>query len=356
MPARVTIFNHYGNALAELSTNPTYSWILDDYGRAQFELATFTDVNCTRTNLQYGNFVLIQHLPTKDALGNIRGKLPDWLGVIVPPQEWQYGLITVTAYSVEYLLKTRPVTPNTLIGSPGNIFGQMLQDTNNLGVFPIALGSIYDDGTSQALPVSLAMYDEVKNLSANTQQDWDITWTTNNGQLHLYGNWYFQKGVVVNAVFSEGIHGNMKLPRLTEQGTIYNKIVGRNMANSTTTRLSSLFTGALSISDYGIFAASPVFNVQDQAGLDAATIAYRNTYYRPVITLELVALDSGLTFTNLATGNVWDVVLKSVGFYAGKIGFQGSVRLAGMEYDTMSDEITLATQTLTGDLTRDNYA
>jgi len=357
MPSRVTIFNHYGSPIAELNTSTTRSWILNDVGRCQFNLATFNNPSCTRTILQYGNFVLVQHIPTRDGAGNIRGTLPPWIGVIMPPQEWSYGIVTVTAYSAEYVMALRPMPYVFSTGTAGQVFTDLVRFSNDLGGFPVQTGQVYQYSAITEQNLRLSAYEEALSMSRWFSQDWDITYQQTTGnQLSLFANWYSQKGVNVNAVFSEGIHGNMKLPRLTEQGSIANTVYGYNLANSSSSRLQSVKYDYLSQGDYGVWGVNQAFNLETQGGLDAATQSYINEHARPTITLELVALDEGDTFSKLATGNIWKVVLNSVGFTGGRIGFNSSVRLTGMEYDDYTNEVRLSTQILTSGLTESNYA
>lgn len=357
MPSRVTIFNHFGTAIAELTTTTTRSWILDGVGRCQFPLATFTDPNCTRGILQYGNFVVVQHLPTRDEFGNVRGTLPPWVGVIMPPQEWDYGILTVTAYSAENLLDFRPMPYVNIYGSAGALFTQILNFANDLPGFPVSPGVIFTDSNFFTAPLRLSAFQEILNISKNATQDWDVTFKVNTAnQLTLFANWYSQKGINVNALFSEGKNGNMKLPRLTEQGRIANAAYGYNASASAGARAQAYQTDPASIGDYGWLGDNQNYSVQGQGGIDAANLSYVNLHSRPTITLELTALDVGKTFDGLVTGNIWNVILKSLGFYGGGIGFQGQARLVGIEYDDYVNEARLTTQVLTKGLTAANYA
>lgn len=357
MPSRVTIFDHYGLAIAEVNTTTTRSWVLDDIGRCMFPLATFTDANCNRQTLQYGNFVLVEHIPTRDGLGGTNGTLPPWIGIIMPPQQWEYGRLMVTAYSAESLLSYRPMPYITAKGSAGSVFQQMIGFANGIGGFPLEYGEIYPYSSNTNYPLRLSMYEEAKNLARAFQQDWDVTYTkTLQNQLVLYANWYQQKGVTVNAAFTEGIGGNMKLPRLTEQGILANLVFGYNVASSDGKRLTSSAIYDPSVGDYGVLGTNANFSVNGQAAVDIATQNVIYTQSRATITLELTALDAGDTFTYLSVGNVWDVALNSVGFYGGNIGFQGSVRLTAVEYSDYDNEARLTTQVLKTDLTRANYA
>lgn len=358
MPSRVTIFhNHWGTPIAELSTATTRSWVLNGVGRCQFSLATFTDPNCTREILQYGNLVLVEHIPTQDGLGNTNGTLPDWVGIILPPQEWDYGKLIVTAYSAEQLLKKRPMLYIKAQGNAGGITLQIINYCKRFGGYPILPGTVYTHSAEIAQDLRLSALEELQTLSSAAAQDFDITPSISNGRhLDLYLNWYRQKGVSFGGGLTEGIGGNMRLPKLTEQGEISNVTEGYNSSNDPSTRIHAEVLDTDSISDYNSLGQNQNFNVQGQAAVNAATTSYNNQHARPQITLDLVALDVGKTYDGLVTGNIWDVTLNSVGFYNGAIGFQGAARLTGVEYDDLTNEATLTTQVLTAGLTEANYA
>ena len=264
----------------------------------------------------------------------------------------------MTAYSAEALLLYRPMPFVTATGKAGHIYQQMLGYANAIRGFQINAGTIFEGGVTATVNMTLSALEEAKNLAAATAQDFDVTALIGNStrMLDLAANWYSQKGVVVGSALTEGAGGNMKLPVLTEQGTIVNLVDGYDSSSSTTTRISSSASDDNSQADYGILGQNQVFNVTGQDGVDQATKNYRNNNRRPQITLELTALDVGNTFSGLVTGNVWNVQLMSVGFTGANIGFNSAVRLMGIEYDDWTNEAKLITQVLTGDLSEDNYA
>lgn len=358
MPSRVTIFHsHWGTPIAEITAATTRSWVLNGVGRCQFNLATFTDTNCRREILQYGNLVLVEHIPTQDGLGNTRGQLPDWVGIILPPQEWNYGLLTVTAYSAEQILKKRPMPYIKVAGSAGGIFQQIIAYCKFFGGYPILPGHSYSSSVQTSQDLRLSALEELQTLAGATTQDFNVTPVVGVGRkLDLFANWYHQVGVSVGGGLTEGINGNMKLPKLTEQGDISNVTEGYNSSNDPSTRIHAEAIDTDSEADYNRLGQNQNFNVQGQAAVQGATTSYNNLHTRPTITLDLVALDAGKTFDGIAVGNIWDVTLKSVGFFNGAIGFQAPARITGMEYDDMLNEVTLTTQVLTAGLTEANYA
>jgi hypothetical protein len=347
MPSRVTIYDHDGTGITEIDTATVRSWILGDIGRCQFAVPTFNNPKCDRTTLQYGNFVVVEHLPTYDQNGVRRGTLPPWVGVILPPQEWDFGSLVVTAYSAECLFSARPMPYQTITGTAGTNFQTILALSNPPGAVAIRAGNIYNDSPSIATALRLSAYDEIKKLAATVSQDWDVTYSMVGKKLVLLANWYSQRGVKVNQTLSEGPNGNLRIPRLTEQGTLSNTVIGYNNAASATKRLTNTQNDNASGGDYGYLGINQVFSVEGQTALNAATLAYLNLHSRAAFTLEITALDQGLTFDSLDVGNVWTAALSSVGFYGSGIGFQGLVRICGMEYDDRTNECKLQTQTLT---------
>jgi hypothetical protein len=360
MPSRITVFDpNTLYAIAEITAATTRSWILNDIGRCQFQISSFTDPNCSRGTLQYGNFVLIEHIPTQDEFGNFHGTLPPWIGIILPPQEWEFGLLTVTAYSAEALLQYRPMPFTDATGSAGQIFDFIIRQANALGGVNINEGSIeYPDSDATTIPLRLSALEEARNLSAQYNQDFDLTCSIGNStrQLYLQANWYAQKGYVVGNAFTDGAGGNMIQPKLNEQGSPVNVVFGYNSTASNTARLSSAAHDDDSAGDYGVLGVNKIFSATNQAGIDKAVKSYLSQNKRPAFTLDLTALDVGNTFTDLQVGNVWNVRLNSVGFYGGAIGFRGTARITGVEYDDLSNTARLTTQILSSGLTEDNYA
>jgi hypothetical protein len=359
MPSRITVFEpHQGFAIAEPTASTTRSWLLDAVGQCQFTLASFTDPNCNRKTLQYGNLVLVEHIPTKDEFGNFRGQLPPWVGVILPPQQWDYGTLTITVQSAEALLLARPMPFTPVTGHAGQIYQKILEYGNDFGGVLIEPGEVFTGGATDKRDLRLTALEEASALASDFSNDFDVTPVVTSGPrtLDLFGNWYYQKGVVISGAFTEGAGGNMRLPKLTEQGTLYNVVNGYNSSGSTSKRITSTRKDRESIGDYAALGTNQTFNATTQSGIDQATASFLSAHSRPEITLELTALDVGNTFAGLAVGNVWNVSLKSVGFTGGNIGFDGAVRLLGVEYDDAMNEARLITQVLTADLDRDDYA
>src|SRR5260221_1583380 len=129
--SRVQVFDPKGHIIAELDRAATVrSWALDDVGRCDFTVST-RDPQATPQNLNYGNFVLVSHKPSVNADGTLNGQLPPWVGMILAPQEWEYGKVKVTAYGAENLLFYRPMPFTTLYGSGSLIFAQILALARN---------------------------------------------------------------------------------------------------------------------------------------------------------------------------------------------------------------------------------
>src|SRR5215211_7474055 len=108
MTSKFSAFSHFCQPLAELNAPTTpRSWVLNDVGRAEFSIST-ADPKCTEANLQFGNLVHSEHLPTLDANSNLNGKLPSWTGMILPNRDWNTGVLHAAAFSMEGVLTTRP--------------------------------------------------------------------------------------------------------------------------------------------------------------------------------------------------------------------------------------------------------
>src|SRR5688572_29825970 len=112
MPSVLSVYSHFRKPLAQIDAPVTpRSWVLNGYGKAEFSvgLPHLTERFSPKeeTILQYNNLVYIEHVPTKDAAGNVNGKLPAWVGIILPDRTWNFGVLGAVAYSAEAILTFR---------------------------------------------------------------------------------------------------------------------------------------------------------------------------------------------------------------------------------------------------------
>ena len=351
MASKVTVFDHNMHPLDELNVAVTpRSWVLNDYGRAEFTIST-ADAKCTKRNLNYGNMVYIQHIPSKDENGSKNGILPDWVGMVLPPREWDLGMVHVTAYSAEMMLMFRPAPWRTVEGTPKAIFTKLLQYASDFAPNMVIQPGILDDITDNfADDLKVSCYDHIKTLIKNSGMDWDVTGNLDSkGNLQLFGNLYLSKGAYTGQTFTV-TNSELVSPSLTEQGAPTNTIVGHSQAQTRKDRLEWTATDQAAIDDYGPLGLNTTFlGTHSMPELQAASQNSVNASGRPRKILRRNALDIGNMFSLLNTGNIWNLHDTTVGFaVGGGFGITETVRIRSMDYNDLSNKCPLNIEVING--------
>jgi hypothetical protein len=347
MTSRFSIFSHFKNPLfdTEIDADSTpRNWVLNGYGTAEFSLS-LSNPKATEPNLRFGNLVHIEHIPTKDAAGNINGTLPTWTGILLPlNRDWSLGVIHCKAASMEALLTARPLPWTKVTGKPADIFTQIIRFTNETkyNTIPIKLGVV------ENLPITLSdefrtnAYEHIRTLIKRSGMDWSITGKINdNGALELTTNLYQRKGVQTGFVMDEtNTQGTPDQPMLSEQGSITNVIFGHSQASTDSSRFNAVAVNQESVDKYGFFGANETFlGLRDSAGVSSAALVKATIRGEPVkIIPKRIVLDKGNAFDNLDTGNIGTVRNAVTGFMPdGSIGTEAEARILSIDYNDLSN-------------------
>ena len=343
MASKITIFDHFMRRLTEITAPTTpRSWILNGYGRCEFSLST-SDPKCTETNLQFGNLVMIEHIPTKDETGNGNGKLPDWVGMILPPRVWDLGVIHMSAFSAESILAFRAMPYVTIKGTPKTVFEAIIEHAHER-----AKNIIIQPGKVDDLPLTFPDdlrtngYDHINKLVNDAGMDWDITPEIDEkGNLLLFANLYQKKGIESRLV----LHNNnteLQSPLLTEQGTPSNQVFGYSQANTAQARQRVEVVHQASIDDYGPLQLNQVFlGKHDGTSVRNAAQVRVNERGRPVKMIKRVLLDHTNSFDLVNVGNTVTVKDTNVGFYNGGFGMEEQARIISVDYNDLSNKAPL---------------
>jgi len=348
MPSILRIFDHTAKPLKEIDAPTTpRSWVLNGYGKAEFTI----DLNYLTTKfpskeetiLQYNNLVYIEHLPTKDAAGNVNGKLPAWVGIILPDRTWPEKALNATAYSAEAILTFRPMPLGAINGTPASMFTQILNHaravTDDLVIQP---GIIEDIPETFSDTLATSAYDHIKKLCQNAGMNWDVTAQIDKrGGLQLYANLYRFKGANTTLQLTSD-NTESSAPLLTEQGTPYNLVYGYSQASTKESRYFAIGRNQDSINKYGVLAVNQVFSgITDQTALLNAAQSMADAS-PPIKMVRRVVLDSGKAFDNIATGNIVTVKDTTVGFKpGGGFGFEAQARILSVDYNDLSNKAPL---------------
>lgn len=344
MASKIMMFDKYMRPLDELNAAVTpRSWVLNDVGRAEFSLS-LSDPKCKEVNIQYGNLVLIQHVPSKDAAGNEKGRLPDWVGIILPKRDWDLGVVHVTAFSAESVLAFRPMPFTRIEGSPATMFKQILQYANDL-----PSGIKVQPGMIDDLPVILqddlriSAHEHLKTVAQKARMDWDVTAELDdNGSLVLYANLYTVKGV--NTLQGlDSANTELRSPLLSEQGVPFNYVVGYSHAFTETDRTRGEGINQASLDDYGLLGMNEVFlGLHDAGSVVTAANNRAISSGRPQKIIQRTALDSFALFDFLDVGNTLSVHDDNVGFSPdGGFGLHADVTVISLDYNDLTNKCPL---------------
>lgn len=349
MPSRLSLFDHHCLPLTEIKAPTTpRSWVLDGYGRCEFSVST-ADPKCTEANLQYGNLIYIEHIPSKDEGGVTHGQLPAWVGMILPPRKWDLGVLNVVAYSAEAILAYRAMPFQSIKGTPATLFKGIIEFANKAaGNIPFHLGVVEDKAAQLGADLRLSAYDHIQTIAKTAGMNWNVTAEIDTkGRLQLYANLYKAKGTDTGLILTN-TNSELENPLLTEQGSPSNEVFGYTQANTPQSRQYARGAHQAAIDDYGPLQANQTFmGLRDAAGVAAAAQQLAGARGRPVKLVHRVALDRAQTLSALDTGNRVTVKDANAGFSPnGGFGFEVTARILSLDYNDLSNKCPLNLEVL----------
>lgn len=348
MASKFSIFQHTAKPLTEIDSATTpRSWVMNDVGRCEFSMSLL-DPKTTEINLQYGNLVHIVHIPTvtteNGVVMEVKGTLPTWTGIILPPRVWNAGVLNATAYSAEAILTFRPMPYETISGTPATMFRRMLELANLWPGVPILPGRIEDVNKTFSDDLRNSAYEHIVTLIKRAGMTWSVTGEIGRfGDLELYGNLTVNTGVDTGMDLND-LNSELRSPIMTEQGTPYNAVVGYSFAQTASGRYKgTVAVNQGSLADYGFFGKNMTFmGLRDPSSVDWAAQKQANIFARPPRIMLRTGLDFRDTFSHLEKGNYVDVVEKGAGFApGGGFGFDGKGRIISMDYSDLSNKVNM---------------
>jgi hypothetical protein len=320
--SRIQIFDHFGTKIDEVQADADRTWKISDYGRCQFILSTYDD-KCTEENLEYGNYVYIDH-----------DTLPAWGGIIYTPREWGKHTVTVTAYSGEFIFKLRRAEAiTTETASPGNLFSIILDKANAEGDTRIKEGDIYTDGATLRWKLNvLKFYDEIKRLSDETKNEWRLRAKLSNGQIRFLADWSKKLGIVRNYELKEthNIETNDRI--IIEQGDIANDVLGIGNGATQISKTNIVRIDDTSLGKYGLMQFARTFQQGEYGSVEVGTESTLEDMKEPSKVFSLSVLDVGDTWDNVDLGDTLKLYMSNIGFRKGTLGINTDVRITGMTY------------------------
>lgn len=322
---RISIFDQYGIPLDSIDAKAPRSWILNDIGQCVFTLSS-ANPHCTEKNLRFGNLIFIQS-----------AGLPSWVGVIDTPRGRNYGSITVTAYSAEYLLKLRTMQryPSRTQQTAGDAVIALINDYNEYGGTPIQT-NVIDAGPQIILEQTItSVYDALKKLSDVTAHDFDITaYLDDNNVLNLVANWYYQKGKV-NLEFAIDESNSVLVDDngVEEQGPFYNVIVGCSSTASVNDRQIIKVQDNASVARYGPRNKFAWFPTTNNAYILTAVTSMLNNEPTPAKRFNLAIDNNNSAWSKIGLGDIVLVHYSWGCFYNGDDAINSYVKIIGVSVE-----------------------
>lgn len=331
---RVSIYDRHGGYLTDIESRCTRSWVLDAIGVAKITVAT-NDPKVTVRNFFPGNLILIEN----DRLGA-------WGGVLWTPQDFLVGSLQVTAYTPEYLLRQRRVRQQSITGTAGALFTQLINLANIQEDTQIRLGTVTSDGPSWTETLKYqSIYDMLIKLHDKTGQDWSIEPRIDTGgKLVFDANWHWRRGTDWNYRFEEGVH--IERPSgagMQIQTDPANDILAYGNSGSATQALYSNKINQTSVDLYGLRQTSFGVDATTADNLSAVAQAKLDELSYPINQHKLVIVDEPNTADAdkraFRYSNLGDSIIYNAAHYGwspadGTIG-QGDtrIRIIAREFD-----------------------
>lgn len=268
--AQVLIFDQYGREPVVIEPAIAYvAWRHNRTGQAQLALP-YTDPNCNKNLLRYGNRALIQ-------FGN---GLPNFGGVIdVPMQQTNVG-VSFAVYTADRIFKWRRSLKIREFDSisPGKIFETLLDDANAAAPTGITAASISTSGEPRTQSYHYAPLDSaIEELLRYSGEEFLIRPVFTQGQLSFEAYWESTIGfdLTLKALLEEG--KNIQDVTVDDQGPIASEVyIAGGSAGGTewTDRLVGTDSDSASRSAYGYREHAEILTgVFDQVTLDATAEA-----------------------------------------------------------------------------------
>lgn len=329
---RVRIFSRTGATLAEFRTSVERSWAADNEGRALFNYPSRKTDVVNETNLQFGNWLLVEN-----------SQLPAWIGVIDTPRYWNARQVAVHAYTPEHVFNWRRGSLDEKInGSAGDIFYRLVRKLNEVEPTIIQAGNIWKSSVGREETLTPAPLSEsVKRIRQRSGENYNFRYSFDtNGTLIVYADWVQDLGVQTYALLQEGREGgNVEAVAniLVEDKDIFNDILAFGDGLTWASKPTITLRDPTSIGKYGLRETAIEYSgVTSTVTLNNNVAQKLLETKQPERTFHIFALNVGDTFQYIKLGNVLKLRFQNAGFTSGGLGFETYVKIVGMAYDPAS--------------------
>jgi hypothetical protein len=330
--SRIRIFAPDRTFLTCLRGTTEREWVLNDEGLCTIEMAQ-TDPKARAEYLEFGRYILIEE-----------EGLPMWGGVIDTPRQWSTHSFTVTAYSAEHLLKWR-YTPNdqSMKDLAGNLFQSLIHNANAPEDLGLRIGTIQDKGLVLEEPGGYNMLELVQKIAKEAGCEFGfIPAIGADHRIYFMANWYHKRGTVMKTELVEGHNVEASDNILSEQGDIYNLVVGLNDVSSPHDRITVTLGDLPSIHQYRLRESSNIFTGTKGPGLQGLTQTMLDVDKEPTRSYALNVLKVGSAWNELGVGNTGKVRMKRVGFRREtSLGRVDPIRIQAMKRNDGVDKMAI---------------
>jgi hypothetical protein len=326
MMDRVRLFDRFGMQIDEIRATVERAWGLNTQTSGSFRVS-YADAKCTPSNLEYGNWVLVE---------NSDG-LPDWVGMIDLREPGRDG-VKITAFSPEVVFDYR-IGPRsqTLAGSPGSVFAQMIDYINAQEETVLQAGNIESSGSLEETLNPVALSDDLNRIVERSGQGYRWRPDVDLGQLTIYGDWYADMTLDTGLILHDGYNIGGLSP--IRESPPVSHVLAYGNGSLWSNRLIAEAQDLESRDRYGLRQVS--FNVQTPSmeTLTAAAQQKLNMSHHPAPAFSLNIANVGDTFKKIAPGVQAVMVRIVAGSFFG-VDLTDQVKILNMHYDPENGYVT----------------
>lgn len=333
-----TIFDKMGNPLTDVVAEFSRTWKINGIGECVFRLAK-NDNACHESYLRFGNLILIQ--------SNL---LDDWVGVIDTPRKWYPGVVEVHAYTANKILNWRVGdTKADVITNPGNMFVKLVTAANQQGGIQYSIGTVVKTGGNFTQTLDLTQIgSEIRRICNEYNREYAVLPRLYDDRLGLRANFYEKMGKKIDQFYLDNSNTSAVegMNIYTEQGEIWNSVLGVGSGLTWEARSKSTKTSSSSQSLYGL--REKLENFYDEEGGTVAekTFEFLSQHRSPTRTLNLSVLNgNNYEWSTIRLGDQVHVMLEGYGFKTDDtLGVDMDVRITQIGANEASGKLLITTE------------
>jgi hypothetical protein len=325
--SRIVYFALSGAAAGEIQADCSRSWAIN----AGSETVIILGAGQIAGGLNFGRLILVEH-----------ERLPAWAGVIDTP--WRANLpAEMTVYSAEYLLQMRcPDAPQLLVGTTGDIAQALLEMASGQELLPIVPGDIEEDGEQEEPIDQRPVWEQLREIVDRRGMELRMRPQLLDGQIVIYMDIRRRLGIDTQFLLHDGEGANLEVVDASIESEIHNRVIAiGDQATQAARIVSRPWIDELSIKSYRLRSNVIQVSGPSQSSLEQAAKVEMEARSRPILRLEVNALDVGETYAYLDLGNILLVHASRVYLPRGVVVWRGPMRITTMTYDEPGNRVNM---------------